>query len=68
MNVRLNGKTVTLDDGASLLDALATLGVDQDSKGVAVAVGLDIVRRKQWPETTLSEGVEIEVVTAAQGG
>ncbi len=68
MNVVLNGQTVALDEGASLLDALAFLDVKPNAKGVAVAVGLDIVRRQDWAETLLSEGAEIEVVSAAQGG
>ncbi|MFT6395964.1 MAG: sulfur carrier protein [Bradymonadia bacterium] len=68
MNLLLNGQPLTLDEGASLLDALATLGVTEDSKGVAVALGLDIVRRQEWSKTMLAGGAEIEVVTAAQGG
>lgn len=68
MNVLLNGQPLTLDGEPTLLDALATLDVTADANGVAVALGLDIIRRAEWATTKLSEGDEVEVVTAAQGG
>lgn len=68
IRVRINGEEVTLPAGATVVDALASMDVAADQRGVAVAVGLEVVRRAQWPTTTLEDGAEIEVVTAAQGG
>lgn len=68
LRIRLNGTPAELPAGATVVDALASLGIEADAKGVAVAVGLDIVRRADWATTVLEEGAEVEVVTAAQGG
>lgn len=68
IRVRLNGREVELPAGATLLDALALLEIAPDQKGVAVALGLDVVRRADWGNTELADGADVEVVTAAQGG
>lgn len=51
------------------LDALLTLlGRDPAVHGIAVAVGDRVVRRADWPTTTVGEGDRVEIITAAQGG
>lgn len=50
-------------DVASLL---AELGIE--SRGVAVAINGEIVRRSSWEATLVRVGDVVEVVTAAAGG
>lgn len=66
MTVYLNGEAAELAAGASVLDALDTLGVPRT--GVAVAVDGSVVRRADWAATALADGARVEVLTAVQGG
>jgi sulfur carrier protein len=65
--VELNGNATELPDGATVVDAVGAAG-ESDRRGVAVAVGGEVVPRSQWDERELEEGVQIEVVKAVQGG
>jgi sulfur carrier protein len=66
--ILLNGEPIELPAGASLLDALAQIGVDVTSTGVAVAVDGEVVPRTHWEAYSLHEGARIEALTAMQGG
>ncbi len=68
LDVTLNGKPATLEVGANLVDAVRHLGIDPDRPGIAVALGYDVIPRGAWSTTVLSDGAEVEVVTATQGG
>jgi sulfur carrier protein len=67
MTVMLNGRPTELPDDATLIEAIDAAG-ESDRRGVAVAVGGEVVPRAQWAERELAEGEEIEVVRAVQGG
>ncbi|HEY0816261.1 MAG TPA: sulfur carrier protein ThiS [Pseudonocardia sp.] len=66
MHVLLNGTPGQLAEGASVADALATLGLPE--RGVAVAVDGEVVPRVAWTRTLLTDGARVEVLTAVQGG
>ena len=66
MQVWINGKPGELADDARVPDALTLLGVPQ--AGVAVAVDGAVVPRAAWPDTVLTDGARLEVLTAVQGG
>jgi sulfur carrier protein len=66
--VRLNGGEVELAGGATVAEAVATLGVVDDERGVAAAVDGDVVPRAAWARTALRDGASVEVVRAAAGG
>ncbi len=66
MTVVLNGEPHVAAGPMSLAEAVALL-TDAPS-GVAAAVNGEVVRRTAWTSTQLSDGDEIEVVTAVQGG
>jgi sulfur carrier protein len=68
MMIVLNGSEQRLEDGALLPAALALLGVEAATRGVAVALDGAVVPRGAWAETTLADGQRIEVLTAVQGG
>ena len=68
MRIELNGDVVELPDGASLAEAVAALGAADEPRGVAAAVGGDVIPRAEWQAHALTAGDEVEVVRAVQGG
>jgi thiazole synthase len=68
MKVTLNGEPKQIDDPATLVDAVTLAGSDPDRRGLAAALDGEVVPRSQWASTELTEGAEIEVVAAIQGG
>lgn len=63
----LNGKRHPYP-GAALTLLLAELDVAPDARGVAVAVNGEVVPRRDWPDTPLAPGDEVDIVGAVQGG
>jgi sulfur carrier protein len=68
MTIELNGRTVELSAGATVADAVIEAGADGDSRGVAVAVDGEVIRRVDWGKTKLRSDQSVEVVRAVQGG
>ena len=68
MIIELNGRTVELSAGATVADAVIEAGADGDSRGVAVAVDGEVIRRVDWRKTKLRSDQSVEVVRAVQGG
>jgi sulfur carrier protein len=66
MEVVINGKPHRAAGTLSLSQAVALL-TDAET-GVAAALNGEVVRRPAWEATPLSDGDEIEVLTAVQGG
>ncbi|HTA10790.1 MAG TPA: sulfur carrier protein ThiS [Streptosporangiaceae bacterium] len=66
MEVVINGKPRQAAATLSLAQAVALL-TDAET-GVAAAVNGDVIRRAAWAATPLSDGDEVEVLTAVQGG
>jgi sulfur carrier protein len=66
MQVIINGEPHRVPAPISLAQAVALLTSAQT--GVAAAVNGDVVRRAAWNSTSLTDGDEVEVVTAVQGG
>ncbi len=54
--------------GGTVRAMLDLLGIDADARGVAVAVGGEVVPRAAWPTVALDEDARVEVLTAVQGG
>jgi sulfur carrier protein len=55
-------------DGATIVELLADLGVEERARGVAVAVNGEIVPRAQWQRHQVGAGDRVEALTAMQGG
>jgi sulfur carrier protein len=55
-------------DGAGILELLERHGHATSSRGVAVAVNGEVVPRLDWSGYQLSEGDEVELLVAVQGG
>ncbi|MCV7329666.1 sulfur carrier protein ThiS [Mycobacterium cookii] len=65
MIVRVNADDLEVDDQTTIATLLQSLGYPD--RGIAVAIDQAVVPRSGWT-TTLSDGAQIEVVTAVQGG
>jgi sulfur carrier protein len=68
VKVTLNGADRDVAEGATLADVLTELGLSPTGRGVAVAVGAEVVPRGEWPSRRLAGGERVEVLTASQGG
>jgi thiazole synthase len=68
IRIELNGEQAELRDGATVATAIDASGAAADQRGVAVAVDGEVIPKSEWESTTLSEGQEIEVLAAIQGG
>jgi sulfur carrier protein len=68
MRIELNGEAAELVDGATVEDAVRSVGIELNGRGVAVAVDGDVVRRPDWQAVALREGQSVEIVRAVQGG
>jgi sulfur carrier protein len=66
--VHLNGAPREVIDGATVGTLVDDLEVERARRGVAVAVGGEVVPRATWDERVLTEGARVEVVHAVQGG
>jgi sulfur carrier protein len=65
MIVRVNANDLEVDDHTTVAGLLRSLGYPD--RGIAVAVDQAVLPRSSWT-TTLSDGANIEVLTAVQGG
>lgn len=65
MIIEVNAAQVEVDEQTTVTALLQSLGFPD--RGVAVAVDHAVLPRSRWA-TTLSEGAQLEIVTAVQGG
>jgi sulfur carrier protein len=76
MNIKVNGTDHAVSDDASVSTlvtavtgrALDPRGQAADGGKLGVARNSEVVPRSQWAVTALSDGDELELVTAVQGG
>jgi sulfur carrier protein len=68
MMIELNGRPTEVPAGATVADAVAEVGAEGESRGVAVAVDGEVVRRAEWEKRKLQSDQSVEVVRAVQGG
>ncbi len=66
--VVLNGDDRALPEGATVADAVRETGAALDGRGMAVALGGEVVPRGKWQVRELREGEQVEVLHAVQGG
>ena len=65
MIIRVNTERLEVDDQMTVAGLLESLGYPD--RGVAVALDQTVLPRSGWA-TTLSDGAQLDVVTAVQGG
>jgi thiazole synthase len=68
VTVELNGRRMDLPEGATVVSAIEASGAAGADRGVAVAVDGEVVPRSEWQTTALTEGQQVEVLAAIQGG
>ena len=66
MNITVNGENRTLQEGTSLAQLVASLGLKD--KRIAVEVNRDIVPRSEYGNFILSDNDTVEIVNAIGGG
>jgi len=66
INIKVNNKTHQLQSGSSLQSLLNALHISFN--GIAVAVNKKIITQVDWEHKTLSQGDDIIIITATQGG
>jgi sulfur carrier protein len=66
VKVIVNGTPREVPDDATVASVVES--VTDAPSGVAVALNAEIVRRADWPVTTMHEADRLEVLTAVQGG
>jgi sulfur carrier protein len=64
----LNGQRSDVLPGATVAEVLVRLGLDSQTRGVAVAVDGAVVPRAAWESFAVGEGARVEVLRAMQGG
>jgi sulfur carrier protein len=65
VKITVNADDLEVDDQITVAGLLESLGYPD--RGIAVALDQAVLPRSGWA-TTLSDGAEIEVLTAVQGG
>jgi sulfur carrier protein len=66
MHIVLNGELKEIAAGLSVAELIEALGLP--SERLAIEVNRRIIRRADWPSTTLVEGDKVEVVHFVGGG
>jgi sulfur carrier protein len=66
--ILLNGEQSDARAGETVAVLLVRLGLDMDTRGVAVAVDGEVVPRTRWESYAVAEDARVEVLTAMQGG
>jgi len=66
MNLVVNGDRRDVAEGATVADLVK--GMETPRSGVAVAVNGEVVPRAKWEEALLTEGDQVEVLSAIGGG
>jgi thiamine biosynthesis protein ThiS len=66
MTIDLNGEPKEIPADLSVTELIETLGLP--SERLAIEVNRRIIRRADWPATTLAEGDRVEVVHFVGGG
>lgn len=68
MRVLVNGESIDFSARSTLADAVRALHGAREGRGVAAAVDGEVVPRTEWARTELSDGAQVELVVAVQGG
>ncbi len=66
MRIRINGETRDVADRLTLSELIAHLELAPER--LAVELNREVVRRANWPHTTLAEGDRVEIVHFVGGG
>ena len=66
MNVKVNGEIREFPQGTTLLAIIQSLGLE--SKVMAAAVNMEIVKQDAWDQAVLNDGDTLELLDFVGGG
>lgn len=66
MQIKVNGDTLEVQEGASLAELVEQLGLAD--KRIAIELNMEIIPRSEHPSTALSNHDDVEIVHAIGGG
>jgi len=66
MRIHVNGEVKDVPDGLDLKALLELLSLPQQR--IAVELDRKVIRRADWPMTSISEGSQVEIVHFVGGG
>jgi thiamine biosynthesis protein ThiS len=66
LNIQLNGEQKEVAGGIAITALISELGLKPER--LAVEVNRRLIRRADWPSTTLAEGDKVEIVHFVGGG
>jgi sulfur carrier protein len=66
VQIKVNGETREMPDGALLKDLVASLNLAAER--IAIELNQEVVRRGEWANTELREGDRVEIVHFVGGG
>jgi len=66
MTLKLNGDLYEIAEGTTLKTFIESLGIRL--QGVAIAIDYEIVPKKKWSDTVLTDGMTLLMIHAVSGG
>lgn len=66
MQIVINGEKRDVDDGLNLADMVERLKLS--SERVAIELNFNVIRKKDWTHTKLTDGDKLEVIHFVGGG
>lgn len=66
MNVKVNGELREMDEGSTLHNLIAILGLEE--RVMAAAINMQIVKQDAWDDALLNDGDTIELLDFVGGG
>jgi len=66
MEIKLNDKSYEVAPGTTLEQFVNSL--DIPLQGTAVAIDYEVIPKREWSETTLTEGLSLMLIQAVSGG
>ena len=66
ISIVVNGEERTVSEGETITDLVRALGLDPER--LAIELDRRIVKRAEWPATTLRAGAKLEIVQFVGGG
>ena len=68
MNYTVNQEERQGDEGLTIAEVVANETGEKDATGIAIALNQAVVPRSQWESREVTDGDEIDILVAVQGG
>jgi sulfur carrier protein len=68
MQLTVNGQPREVPGEVTLEELISSIQAPRAGRGLAVAIDGEVVPRGAWERTRLTEGSQVEIVAAVQGG